>query len=585
MRLSLTFAAVLASAASGSAAEKPKIGTAIGKLAFTDTRSLPRTLTDFGKKKAFVLVFTDTACPLAQKYLPTLSALEKEYRAKDVQFASLNASDADGVIAVATQSVKFDVEFPMLKDFGGACAKALGVTRTPEAVVLDADHKLVYRGRIDDQYRLGGARKAPTARELKDAIDAVLAGQAPAVAETEVDGCPISLAKPRPPKEVTFAEHVAPVLQKHCWECHKSGGSAPFALVTHKQAAARADAILETITDQRMPPWFAAHDFGPFVNRRGMTDDEKAVIADWVKGGTPAGDLAKAPAPPPEPKDKWLIGKPDLTLDSLEFELPAAGDIPYKYAILPHHFAEDTWVQGVQIVGDNPRVLHHANLAYAGLKVGFTADNFITGYVPGGEPMNLDSGVGFLIPKGSFLALEIHFVTTGKPERCKVSVGLRFPREAIQSRLKVMQLFDTRFAIPPGAPAHKVSASRTLDADVIGVGLFAHMHLRGKDMRFTAHGPDGTRDDLLVVANYNFEWQVPYRWAPGTKKLPKGTRLECAARFDNSAFNPYNPDPKATVRNGPQTHHEMMYGFFFYTEADQKLGLKVDPKTGTVVRP
>jgi len=288
---------------------------------------------------------------------------------------------------------------------------------------------------------------------------------------------------------------------------------------------------------------------------------------------------------PAEVKEKWLIGKPDLTLDSLEFELPATGDIPYKYAILPHHFAEDTWVQGVQITGDNPQALHHANLAFAGLAVGFSADNFITGYVPGGEPMNLDSGVGFLIPKGSFLALQIHFVTTGKPEKCKLTVGLRFPREVVQSRLQVMQLFDTRFAIPPGAPAHKVAASRTLETDVIGVGLFSHMHLRGKDMTFTAHLPDGKRDELLVIANYNFAWQVPYRWAPGKKQLPKGTRLECVARFDNSAFNPYNPNPKATVRNGPQTHHEMMYGFFFYTGADEKLGLKINPKTGVAVRP
>lgn len=581
MRLALSLAALLTFAACGLAGEKPKIGDPVGKLTFTDTRSLTRTLADFGKQKAFVLVFTNTSCPLAQKYLPTLTALEKEYRTKGVQFASLNAAEDDTVIAVATQSVKYDVEFPMLKDFGGRCAKALGATRTPEAVVLDADHKLVYRGRIDDQYRLGGTRKEPLARELKDAIEAVLAGKKVETPETEVDGCPITFAKPRPAKEVTFAEHVAPILKARCWECHKAGGSAPFALVTHKQAAARADAILETITDQRMPPWFAAHEFGPFVNRRGMTDDEKATIADWVKAGAPAGDLAKAPAAPPEPKDKWLIGTPDLVLDSLEIELPATGDVPYKYAILPHHFAEDTWVQGVQIVGDNPRVLHHANLAFAGLKVGFSEENFITGYVPGGEPMNLDSGVGFMIPKGSFLALQIHFVTSGKPEKCKVSVGLRYPREVIQSRLKVLQLFDTRFAIPPGAPAHKVRASKTLDTDVIGVGLFSHMHLRGKDMTFTAHTPDGTRDELLVIANYNFEWQVPYRWEPGKKRIPKGTRLECVARFDNSAFNPYNPNPKATVRNGPQTHHEMMYGFFFYTEADAKLGLKVDPKTGT----
>jgi hypothetical protein len=99
-------------------------------------------------------------------------------------------------------------------------------------------------------------------------------------------------------------------------------------------------------------------------------------------------------------------------------------------------------------------------------------------------------------------------------------------------------------------------------------------------MTFTAHLPDGTDDTLLVIPNYNFSWQLPYRWEPGKKTLPKGTRLECVAHFDNSSFNPYNPDEKATVRNGPQTHQEMMYGFFFYTEADEKLGIRVDPKTG-----
>jgi len=104
-------------------------------------------------------------------------------------------------------------------------------------------------------------------------------------------------------------------------------------------------------------------------------------------------------------------------------------------------------------------------------------------------------------------------------------------------------------------------------------------------MTFTAHLPDGATDRLLTVANYNFAWQIPYRWGPGKRVLPKGTRLECVARFDNSAFNPYNPDPAATVRNGPQTYHEMMVGFFFYTDASEKMNLHVDPKTGHVVRP
>src|SRR3954451_23291079 len=118
MRLTRSFAAlafVLLSCAAARGADAPKVGDTAGKLKFTDTRSLPRTLDDFGKKKAVVLVFTNTTCPVAQKYLPVLQGLEKEYRAKDVQFVSLNAAEEDTVIALATQAVKFDIEFPFVK--------------------------------------------------------------------------------------------------------------------------------------------------------------------------------------------------------------------------------------------------------------------------------------------------------------------------------------------------------------------------------------------------------------------------------------------------------------------------------------
>ncbi len=557
-----------------------KVGTRVEKLSFTDIRSLPRTLDDFGAKKVYVLVFTNTSCPVVQRYLPTLQSLSAQY--KDVQFAAVNAAEEDTIVAMATQAVRYEVDFPFVKDFGGKCAKALGVTRTPEAVVLDAERRIRYRGRIDDQYRLGGVKKEPTSRDLKDAVEAVLAGREVAKPETEVDGCPITFPKPRKRREVDFAEHVAPILKKHCWDCHQQNGSAPFSLTSHGQAAARAEVLAEAVSDQRMPPWFANPDFGHFVNRKGLTDEERETLVDWVRSGAESGDLAKAPAPPKPPENKWVIGAPDLVLESGVIDLPAKGDIPYQYAILPHVFTEDTWVRDVQILPDNPRVLHHCNMAYGSLAEGFSESNFITGQVPGGEPMALDSDVAILIPKGSVLALQIHFVATGKPEKCKVSVGLRYPRDVVQRRIRNVQLTDRRFAIPPGAPAHKVAASRTLDRDVIGIGLFSHMHLRGKDMTFTAHPPKGKSETLLVIPNYNFSWQLPYRWESGKVRFAKGTKLECVAHFDNSPFNPYNPDPKATVRNGPQTHHEMMVGFFFYTDANEQLNLRIDPKTGHV---
>jgi hypothetical protein len=484
------------------------------------------------------------------------------------------------LLAMATQAVQHEMEMPFVKDFGGACAKTLGVKRTPEAVILDADRKLRYRGRIDDQYRLGGVRKTPTTRDLQTALDAVLAGKPVPTAETEVDGCAITFAKERKPRDVNFAEHVAPILQKHCWTCHQTGGSGPFALTSYKPASSRADTIAEAVREQRMPPWFANHEFGPFVNRRGLSDEERETIADWVRNGTPPGDAQKAPAPPKQAASKWLIGEPDLVLNSGTFELPAQGDIAYKYTILPHVFTEDTWVQFAQILPDNPRALHHGNMVFANLTEGFAERNFITGQVPGGEPMALDDGTAFLIPKGSALGMELHFVATGKPEKCKISVGLRFPRVAVQSRLKLMRLSDRRFAIPPGAPAHKVAVTRVFDRDAVGIGMFSHMHVRGKDMTFKATTPDGKTDTLLVIPNYNFSWQIPYRWESGKMRFAKGTRVECIAHYDNSPFNPYNPDPLATVRFGLQTHEEMMYGFLFYIDANERLGITVDPKTG-----
>jgi thiol-disulfide isomerase/thioredoxin len=586
MRLLLFFVAfvfLLACALPAGRAQDPvKVGSSVGKLRFTDIHYLPRTLDDFGPKNAFVLVFTNTSCPLARRYLPILQALHREYQDKGVQFIALNAADEDSIVAMATQAVQQEIEFPFVKDFGGVCARALGVQRTPEAVILDGQRRLRYRGRIDDQYRLGGERPDATRHDLKEALAAVLAGRNVAVAETEVDGCRITFLSPaagQKSRALTFSRDVAPILRKHCWQCHQAGGSAPFSLTSYQQASKRAAAVAEVVSDGRMPPWFAAHEFGPFVNRRGLSDEERTIVLEWTRSGAALGDGSKVPLPPAEPKSKWLIGEPDLVLKTATHDLPAAGIIPYTYAFLPHIFTEDTWVQGVQIVPDNPRVLHHCNLAFGNLS-GMREENFVTGYVPGGAPMALDDGVAFRIPKGSILGLQIHYVTTGKPEKCRVAVGLRFPRAVVQKRLQHIQLASHGFAIPPGAPAYKLSASRVLDHDVVGVGLFSHMHLRGKDMTFTAHLPNGRTDPLLVIANYSFSWQLAYRWQPGQKRLPKGTRLECVAHYDNSVFNPYNPDPKATVREGPQTYHEMMYGLFFYTNASEQLGLPIDPKTG-----
>lgn len=562
------------------------LGEKVGSFTFKDIRFLPRTLDDFGEKQAYVIVFTTLECPLVQRYLPRVKELEEQYRDQDVQFLTINVGANDSILEVAHQGLKLDAKFPFAKDFDGESVARLGVTRTPEAVVLDSEKRLRYRGRIDSQYRLGGVRPTVGREDLKEAIEDVLAGRDVRVPETPVDGCRITFPKIKPPVEkVTYAEHVAHIMQKYCVDCHRENTPAPFSLTTYEEVEGYAEMIAEVVREQRMPPLYSSAEHGEFSNRVELTPEERATVIAWATGDRELGDVAKLPEPRDYPDTEWAIGEPDLVLEIPKpVKLPAHGYVPYKYLFLPHTFKEDTYVQRVEILPGDRRTVHHANLA--AIKLGganFNDAHFITGFVPGGDPMVLDEGVAFKIPKGSVLVLQSHYVTVGEEAEDVTRVGITFAKGTVQKELKHFRVTTGDFAIPPGDMHHEVVASRTLDCNAVGLGTFVHMHLRGKDMTFNAHYPDGTMQTLLVVPNYNFDWQLSYRWHPGAQRFPKGTRIECIAHYDNSAFNPYNPDPEATVKEGQQTYEEMMYGFFFYMDEDEQLNLEIDPATGHVL--
>jgi Redoxin len=577
---------VIALASFGAApGQGPAIGDRVTDAEFKDVRSLRRSLDDFGARKAYVLVAVRTTCPLALRYMPVLAEMEKTYRAQGVQFLAIGVSSDETVAELAAMAIDAGAEFPIGKD-DGSWTRALGWKRTPEAVVLDGDRRLRYRGRIDDQIRIGGAKPAASHRDLANAIEAVLAGRAVETAETPVDGCaiPVEAVPDKPAGPVpTFHEQVEPILQKRCQNCHRPNTETPFALLSYRDAVMQAETIAEVVEDRRMPPWYAVHD-QEIINKRVLDDSERETLLRWVKGGTPKGDPAKRPEPLKFPTAAYRIGTPDKIITMLgTSEIPATGFVDYRYILFPYVFLDDTWVQSVEIHPDNPRVIHHANLAYVKGGEKFSDENFITGRVPGGDPMSLDDGLAYLIPAGSVLAMQVHYTTTGKPERCKISVGFKYPRTPVHKRLYHTEVTTHRFTIPPNAPAHKLAARRTLPFDASLLGVVAHMHVRATDMDFRTQKPDGTSERLLLVPNYNFDWQMSYRWELGTKKLAKGTVMEAIGRFDNSSFNPFNPNPSAAVKFGEQTFQEMVIGYYFYTRDDEDLGLSIDARTGHVL--
>ncbi|MGB3970184.1 MAG: redoxin family protein [Planctomycetota bacterium] len=559
------------------------LGTVV-EASFVDLRWQVRKLPELGAGNATVLFFATIECPLVQRYLPRLQQLAKDYTARGVVTVVVNVGPGDDFVDAAGEVTGKAPAAVFAKDFDLALARACGVDRTACAVVLDRERRLVYRGRIDDQHGYSSSRQAPTRDDLRTALDELLAGNAVSVPETAVSGCKITPPAATPNgRAPSFASDVLPILQRHCVECHRPAGQAPFPLLDENDAKKHGAMIAEVATQGRMPPWYGTSRHDSFVNHRGLSADERRTLAAWVDAGMPGGDAKATATVPHAVAGGWRIGEPDQVIEVKgAIHLPAEGPIPYRYFVLPFRFEHDTWVEAIEIRPENGRSLHHCNLARVKFGEKFSQDGFVTGYVPGGDPMVMDPGIAVRIPAGNVLALQAHYVATGEPESDRLRVGLRFPRVRVEQEMQVAIAADFRFQIPPGAMAHPVKAGRTLREDAIGIGMFVHMHLRGRDMTAVARLPDGSAQTMLVVPNYNFDWQQSYRWAPGEKTFPKGTRIEALAHFDNSAWNPFNPDPAQTVKFGLETTDEMMYLFTFWVAQHERLGLQVDPKTGRV---
>jgi hypothetical protein len=173
-------------------------------------------------------------------------------------------------------------------------------------------------------------------------------------------------------------------------------------------------------------------------------------------------------------------------------------------------------------------------------------------------------GMAKRIPKGSSLVFQVHYTTNGTPGTDKSRIGLIFAKEPPKREVRTGMILNPLFAIPPGAANHEIQAEGTFSEDVNVWSLHPHMHLRGKDMTYTATYPDGRREIVLRVPKFDFGWQTDY-WLAKPLVLPKGSKLHVSAHYDNSTANRHNPDPTATVRWGDQTWEEMMIGFFTYT--------------------
>src|SRR5262249_8459487 len=154
-----------------------KIGKAISSFILKDTKGQAVALADYKDRKAIVVVFIGTECPINNAYMPRLSELAKTYEPQGVQFLAINSNRQDTPERIAEHAQKNALPFPVLKDEGNTVADLFAAERTPEAFVLDGQRIIRYSGRIDDQFGIGYKRTNPTTNDLATVLDEVLAGK------------------------------------------------------------------------------------------------------------------------------------------------------------------------------------------------------------------------------------------------------------------------------------------------------------------------------------------------------------------------------------------------------------------------
>lgn len=390
----------------------------------------------------------------------------------------------------------------------------------------------------------------------------------------------------------SYVADVRPILQSHCVNCHSKGRVGPFALETYEQARKRAHDLAGVAEDRSMPPWKANGKFGPGLKHDpSLSEAEIASLRAWAEAGAPRGEgeLDESQAATPAVAG-WSLGEPDVVLEMTEdFTVPAGGPDIYRCFVIPSRLSRDVYISAVEYLPGNRKAVHHVMAfldmngggrvrdkaeegpgytSYSGAGVPVEGD--LGGYAAGNQVIHLPEGVGRLVPRGADVILQVHYHPTGKPEVDRTRLGLHLCRKPVEQSIHWANATNEKLRLPAGESNVEVRATWHVPVDVEALAATPHMHELGRDFRMTAVLPNGTKRDLLDIPHWDPSWQNTYYFKERIP-LPKGTKVEVVAHFDNSD-HPRNPHhPPRLITWGPSSTDEMLVGYIGVVKKGQDL--------------
>ena len=539
----------------------------VGDFALLDSDGAFHQLSRYRNREALVLMSFDNRCASIDTAIDQLKSLQRDWSDQGVAFGLIDSSGEADIQTIRATKARHGLDLPLLIDNGQLVTETLRLTRAGEVAILDPERlTLIYRG-----VALESAAQS-LANEIAGTTDNTII--------TESAGCELNFSMRESHLAITpdYATEIAPIIAEQCASCHREGGIGPFAMDSHLMLQGWSPMIREVLLTKRMPPTQVDPYIGHFSNARYISDLDLQRLVHWIDAGAPRGGADIDPLTELQFPDRreWQLGEPDFIVKAPVHEIPATGVLDYINVEVELPFEEDKWIRAVQYIAGDEAVLHHL-LSYVTAPreavqeespVAVNASTrFLEGYAPGKvDAIAFPQNTGVYIPQGYNLSMQFHYTPNGRATVDETLLGL-YMHDDPPAYENFTESVSGMFRIPPFAGNHAASAEYVFAEDVVVTGLRPHMHFRGKDMKLSAELPDGSITELLSVPNYSYAWQPTYVLEEPVN-LPAGTMVHVTGTFDNSEYNPANPDPSKELTFGLQSWDEMFIGYWTYHSAE-----------------
>lgn len=542
---------------------------ASGDFALIDQHGQFHQLSRYAEDDAVIMLVVADEDPVSQRAMISLQQVRQQVaqRLPDANMAYLLLyAEADPERAsVQAMADAQGIDFPVLIDAAQIVLATLGVQRVGEVFMLDpGSQDVMYQGAL-------GAPEEEGLEELEalqQAIADVLSGNAVTAETVAASGPEIDYKYQRQlqAQPISYQHDIAPLLQRRCAHCHVEEGLAPWAMNRHLMILGWSPMIREVVMTRRMPPGQIDGYVGDWQQTHELPSDELAMLIHWIDQGAPQDGDVDPLADATAETDSWPLGEPDLIVDVPAQELPATGVVDFLLESAELSLPENKWLRAVAYDVGDKSVLHslmiYAREASAPVSsqtdlIDPAVSEYVSIFVPGERVDAFPEGSAFLLEANRDLAFKIRYLTSGRETVDRSRIGLYFQPEAPRMTVDTLVIANEAISIPAGAAEHRERAiSEPMPSDVYLSSLSPHAHGRAVSMQLTAVYPDGERELIANVANYNFNWQLTYRLRQPLL-LPAGTRLEAETVYNNSLANPLNADPDVSVQWGVSDADEM----------------------------